>query len=371
MLSFKTRFILFVHAANRLFFSSFFALGCKSKSETVTPVERPITESVYASGLIKAGRQYQAFASANGILTELFVKAGDTVSKGQALLKIFNQAQLLNRQNAELTARYADLKANKGQLYEAKLQVDLALNKLKNDSLLFARQRKLDAQQIGTKVELEQRELAVMASRASYYSAKVRAEDLRRQLQLSASQSLRNLEISSTIESDYILKSEIDGIVYELFREKGEIISPQTPLAIIGEVGHFILEMQIDEYDIFKIHTGLKVLVSLDSYRDQVFEARLTKIYPIMNERSKTFLAEAEFVKAPPLLLPNVTFEANLILKEKNKALLIPRNCLVNDSTVLLADGKEQRIKTGLKDYRMIEVLNGLQISDKLLKPKK
>jgi HlyD family secretion protein len=76
-------------------------------------------------------------------------------------------------------------------------------------------------------------------------------------------------------------------------------------------------------------------------------------------------------VKAPPLLLPNVTFEANLILKEKNKALLIPRNCLVNDSTVLLADGKEQRIKTGLKDYRMIEVLNGLQISDKLLKPKK
>ena len=353
------------------FFPLFFALGCKSKGETVTPVERPITESVYASGLIKAGRQYQAFASANGILTELFVKAGDTVSKGQALLKIFNQAQLLNRQNAELTARYADLKANKGQLYEAKLQVDLALNKLKNDSLLFARQRKLDAQQIGTKVELEQRELAVMASRASYYSAKVRAQDLRRQLQLSASQSLRNLEISSTIESDYILKSEIDGIVYELFREKGEIISPQTPLAIIGEVGHFILEMQIDEYDIFKIHTGLKVLVSLDSYRDKVFEARLTKIYPIMNERSKTFLAEAEFVKAPTLLLPNVTFEANLILREKNKALLIPRNCLVNDSTVLLADGKEHRIKTGLKDYRMIEVLNGLQISDKLLKPKK
>lgn len=345
--------------------------SCKNKTETVSPIEQAITESVYASGIIKAGQQYQAYASASGLLTELLVKAGDTVKAGQPLLRIFNQTQLLNRQNAELNARYSDLPANQGKLDEARLQVDLAFTKFKNDSLLFDRQQKLFAQQIGTKVELEQRELGLMNARTAYYSSKIRETDLRRQLQLAAAQSQRNLAISSTIESDFVLKSEIDGIVYDLLKEKGEIVGPQTPLAIIGEAGHFILEMQIDEYDIFKIKKDLKVLVSLDSYRNQVFEARLTKIYPIMNERSKTFLAEAEFVKVPPLLFPNVTFEANLILQEKSKALLIPRNCLLNDSTVTMANGDERQIQTGLKDYKMIEVLAGLQKDDQLLIPKK
>jgi len=349
----------------------FLAISCGKKTETFTPVEQGITESVYASGLIKAAGQYQAFATANGILSDVLVKAGDTVAEGQALLKIFSQTQQLNRENAELNARYADLDANQGKLMDAKLQVELAMNKFKNDSLLFERQKKLFSEDIGTKVELEQRQLSFVSAKTAYYSAQVRQQDLQRQLQLNANQSKRNLEISSTVESDYILKSEINGIVYDILKEKGEMVGPQTPLAVIGEAGHFILEMQIDEYDIFRIHKGLKVLVSLDSYRNEVFEARLTKIYPIMNERSKTFLAEAEFINPPPLLFPNITFEANLVLKEKTKALLIPRSCLLNDSTVLLANGEQRSIKTGLKDYKMIEVLSGLSREDELLKPKK
>ena len=138
---------------------------------------------------------------------------------------------------------------------------------------------------------------------------------------------------------------------------------------MIGNSKHFILEMQVDEYDIFKLKEGLMVLVSMDSYKGRVFEAKVTRIFPLMNERSKTFLVEAEFVHGPEVLYPNVTFEANIVLQTKEKALLIPRNYLINDSLVIKATGDSVKVKTGLKDYKKVEILSGITETDELLKP--
>jgi multidrug efflux pump subunit AcrA (membrane-fusion protein) len=148
-------------------------------------------------------------------------------------------------------------------------------------------------------------------------------------------------------------------------------VGAQTPLAIIGDAQHFVLEMQVDEYDILKIQKGMKVLVTMDSYKDKVFEAVVTKIDPLMNERSKTFLVEARFVAAPSLLYPNVSFEANIIMQTKDKALLIPRNYLINDSFVLKANDEKVAVTTGLKDYKMVEILSGISAQDELKKPAK
>lgn len=357
---------------NSLFILPFLVFfSCKKNVELQKPSRQTITESVYASGIIKAKGQYQAFASASGIVSELLVSEGDTVKQGQALLKIFNRTQQLTRENAELASRFSNLDANAGKLIDAKQQVELAYQKLKIDSALYFRQQALWQQQVGTKVELEQRELAFQNSKSNYYSSKIKADDLKRQLELNAGQSLRQLEITAGMEDDYVLKSELNGVVYELFKEKGEIVNPQTPLAIVGEAGKFILSMQVDEYDIFLIQPGLKVLVTMDSYKGKVFEAQITRIYPIMNERSKSFQVEAEFIQAPPVLYPNVSFEANIVLRKKDNALLIPRNCLVNDSSVIMADGKERLVKTGLKDFQMIEIISGLNESDEIQKPKK
>jgi len=88
-----------------------------------------------------------------------------------------------------------------------------------------------------------------------------------------------------------------------------------------------------------------------------------------MNEKSKTFMVEAEFIKGPEQLYANISFEASIVLETKEKVLLIPRNYLVNDSTVLKANGEKQIIKTGLKDYNKVEIISGLSASDELLKP--
>jgi hypothetical protein len=90
-----------------------------------------------------------------------------------------------------------------------------------------------------------------------------------------------------------------------------------------------------------------------------------------MNERNKTFLVEALFDTPPTLLYPNLTFEASIVIQRKTDALIIPRSYLVNDSTVILQSGDEKIIQTGLKDFRFIEVLSGLNEGDELTKPGK
>lgn len=345
--------------------------SCKNKTETIKPTVSSISESVYASGVVKSQNQYQAFATVNGIIENIYVKEGDTVIAGSPILSVSNEAQKLSMENAELAEQFSDFNANQGRLNEAKLFIDLARNKMKNDSLLFFRQKELWKQEVGTKIEYEQRELAYQNSKTTYYSANVKYEDLKRQLDFNSSQSKKNLAISSEQVSDFTLKSEINGRVYSLLKNKGEIVGIQTPLAVIGDASAFILEMQVDEFDIFKIKLGLPVLVEMDSYKGKVFEAKVTKIYPLMNERSKTFLIEAEFIDRPELLYPNITCEASIVLETKEKVLLIPRSYLVNDSSVVKSNGDTVKIRTGLKDYQKVEVLAGLTADDELLKPVK
>ena len=51
------------------------------------------------------------------------------------------------------------------------------------------------------------------------------------------------------MEDDYIIKSEIDGVVYRINKEAGEVINTQEPVVIIG-TEEFIIELSIDELDI-------------------------------------------------------------------------------------------------------------------------
>lgn len=343
--------------------------ACKRDKEKLKPAFGSVTESVYASGTIKSKDQYQVFAQANGIVEQVLVQEGDTVKKGQPLLFISNDIQRLTKENAELAARFADLPANQSKLIDARAFSNLAREKMQNDSLLYTRQAALWQQNIGTRAELEQRELAYKNAKTSYLSSLLKLDDLGRQLEFTSSQAKKNLLISGTSEKDFTVRSELDGIVYSLNKVKGEMVSMQTPLAVVGDASIFILDMQVDEYDIAKIKKGLQVLVTLDTYRDQVFEAKVSRIFPLMNERSKTFMVEAQFTRAPPVVYPNTSFEANIVINQKLNALIIPRNYMLNDSTVVNGKGQNVKIKTGLKDYQVIEILEGIGKNEELIKP--
>jgi multidrug efflux pump subunit AcrA (membrane-fusion protein) len=157
--------------------------------------------------------------------------------------------------------------------------------------------------------------------------------------------------------------------VYSVLKKKGEMVSMQTPIAIIGSSTSFKIILQVDEYDIIKMKKGLKVIVALDSYKGKSFEAVISKINPIMNERSKTFTIEALFTQNPPVLYPNLSLEANIIIQKKENVITIPRKYFINDQYVLLKNEKKKYVKTGLKDYQKIEIISGLNEKDVIFIP--
>lgn len=348
---------------------SLLLLSCRQKVETAKPQVQNITESVYASGKVKSRSQYDVYSTVAGIIATVRVKEGDNVKKGDVLFTLVNEAPQLNRENAEIAARYGSVQANLDKLNEAQGAINQARTKLQNDSLLLVRQRALWAGEIGSRNDLEQRELAATNSSLAYQTALLRYKQLQQQLRFSAQQSQKNVQISSTMSGDYTVRAKEDGKVYNVTKEAGEAVNPQTPVAVVGSASDFVLELQIDEYDVAKIQPGQKVLITMDSYKGQVFEGTVTKIDPYLNERSRSTTIEATFTKPPPALFPNLTAEANVLLRTKEGALIIPRNYLVEETYVLLQNGEKRKITTGLKDYQRVEVLSGLAKDDVIQKP--
>ncbi len=344
-------------------------IACGKKEETILPTEGPITESIYASGILKSQDQYQAFVTVNGIIEHILVKEGDMVRVGQPILQLSNETQKMSTENAQIAANFADKAANQGKLNEAQNVIETSFQKFKLDSSIYARQKNLWAQQVGTRIDLEQKEMAFQNSKTNYLSSIQRYRDLKRQISFSADQSKKSVEISSRLQQDFTLRSKMNGVVFSISKNKGELVSPQMPIAVIGNPEAFVLEMQVDENDILQLSLGQRIIVRLDSYKNEVFEAAVTKIYPYMNERSKTFLVEAKFSKAPKKLFPFMNFEANIILQTKNKALLVPRNYLIGDSLITLKGGEKRKVKIGLKDFQQAEIIQSLTKTDELVKP--
>jgi len=356
----KTRYLFFVLLA---------AISCKQANEKTKPVVGPISESVYASGIVKSKNQYQVYSTVNGLIQEILVTEGDTVKKGDPLIKVLNESSKLNIYNAQLAANNADMYANTDKLSEARVTIGFALSKMKDDSLLLARQRILWAQSIGSRIDFEQRQLAYKNSVANYQVARLHYSELKRQLEFASRQSYTNLKISNALAGDFVIKAEATGRVYKILKEKGEFVNTLNPVAILGDASDFLIEMKVDEYDIARIRQGQRVLFTMDSYKGKVFDATVEVIEPLMDEQSRSFTVKANFVTKPVVLYPNLSLEANIIIRSKEKALTIPRSYLTADSMVKLGKNKMRKVEVGLKDYQKVEILSGLTAVDIIYKP--
>jgi HlyD family secretion protein len=344
--------------------------SCKSKQEKVHPILESITESVYASGIIKSKNQYKVFSTVNGLINDVLVTEGDIIKKGDVIIRLQNTTAQLNTDNAQLLADYNAGNANAEKLNELQVNINFAKTKMDLDASLQRRQQNLWNQEIGSKNELEQRQLAYKNSLTAYEATKFKYAQMQKQIQFQAKQSQKNVEISSTIKNDYNIKSNADGKVYNILMKKGEMVNTLSPVAIVGDTKEFEIELQVDEYDIGKIKLNQKIFINMDSYKGQVFEAVVSKINPTMNERTKSFTINANFVSNTNELFANLTCEANIVIAVKEKAITIPRSYLLEGDSVLFAKNKKIKVITGLKDFKKVEIISGLDSTIEIYKPK-
>jgi len=353
---------------NILLLGFIFLFACGKKQESIHPTVETITSSVYASGTVKSMGQYEVYSKVNGIVEKLLVNEGAEVKKGQAIIALSNKAQVLNFENAKLMASYSSAESNKEKLNQAQNELAVAKLKMENDGSLFERQKKLWDNQIGTKNDLDQRELAYKNSTTQYNGSKLKLNDLQKQIDFQSKQSSKTAAISSTTLNDFIISSEINGKVFSINKEVGEMVTSQMPVAIIGDAKTFYVELQVDEYDIAKIKKGQKVMISMDSYKGKAFDAIIDKIYPIMNAKSKSFKVDAILTTQPENLFPNLSAQANIIIEIKEKAMTIPRTYLIDNEYIYLSNKEKRKVKVGLIDYEKVEILSGINISDELVK---
>ena len=344
--------------------------SCGTKQEKILPFKTALTESVYSSVTVQPDSLYQVYAVVAGLLDNNLVEEGDLVKKGTPLLQIINTAPKLNTENARLAYDMArnNYQGSADLLGDIEDRINAATLTLKNDSTNYFRQKNLWEQRIGSKVQFDNTQLAYRLSQNNLKLLKSQYERTKNDLLTQVQQAGNNYRSAQVATKDFTVTSKINGKVYALYKKTGEIVTTMEPLASVGSATTFIIELLVDEVDIVKLELGQKVLVTLDAYGSQVFEAKLHKIYPQKDGRSQTFKVEALFIAPPETLYPGLSGEGNIIIAERKETLTIPKEYLIGDDQVMTENGKV-KVTIGLQNLDHVEVLEGIDANTYLLKP--
>jgi HlyD family secretion protein len=338
--------------------------GCDN-TPIIYAERKDIIETVYASGKIISGNEYKLAALRSGTIIKKLVRDGDTVRKGQLLYVISNEAAM-ERHNAALKNYHivsANLSDQSPLLNDMKLSLHNAALKCSNDSIIYHRYKNLLAQDIGTKSNLDyvytNYQLSVNQKKIAeqkYYAAL-------NDLQVSYSNARSQLATAGKELKEYFIRSDCDGLVYQTFKEAGETVNVNEVVALLGEYGNRVICLAVDQQDIGKIRTGQKVLLQTDVTGSTIYEGLVSFIYPVMNEQDQTFRVDAVFTTQSAPSFIHSSIEANIIVQQKDKALVLPRNALTDNDSVWI-QVKRKRTKTGIKtgittlDY--VEIIAGL-----------
>ena len=352
------------------FLGIFGLVACGPGDPAVYPEKRDITASVYASATVQPDSMYRVHAAVSGILEKNLVGEGDLVHPGTPLLQITDKTPRIQTENARIALELAQEKylGESSPLNNLRAQIRTAELGFQDDSLNYERQKKLWSQQIGSRTQLENRLLAYERSRNNLLQLQTELERMRNELESARIQARNNYEASLVNEQEFTVRSTINATVYALYKEPGELVLPNEPLAMLGSPDIFIISMLVDEVDVVEIRAGQRVALTLDAFGEKVFEAVVSKIYPQKNERNQTFTVEARFLTAPATLYPGLSGEANIIVSERRQAMVIPKNYLMDGHSVRTEDGIKE-LELGIETLEWVEVLSGINMETALLKP--
>jgi HlyD family secretion protein len=336
-------------------------MSCSGKQDGILPKEQNLTESVYSSATIQPDSLYQVYASVSGILDAVLVEEGDLVSENDPLFQIINNARKLNTQNAKFVLDLArqNYYGDAAILNSIEEEITAANLNYKNDSINYFRQKKLWDQRIGSKVQYDTKKLNYELASNQLNVLENKYRRTKNELQTTVKRAQNQYETASISAEDFTVNSKMNGKIYAIYKEPGEIVTSVEPLAVIGSAKRFIIELLVDEVDIVQIAKEQDVLIQLEAYKSRIFKAKIFKIYPKKDERNQTFKVEAIFLNSPETLYPGLSGEANIIIAKKEKVLTLPKAYVIDDNKVKTDEGFVT-VTTGLQNMDYIEILSGI-----------
>ncbi|RIJ34037.1 efflux RND transporter periplasmic adaptor subunit [Pontibacter oryzae] len=352
-------------ASKLLLYFSLLLSACGDRAPSTQPAYRQLTEAVYASGKILPDNEYQLSANADGIITAILVSEGDTVREGQELMRVKSEVQDARLESAAEAYREAreNYSSNSPVLRELQAKLAAAKTKMQNDSINYIRYRNMLRANATSQAQFDQRELTYTLSKKDFEALQSTYRHTRSQLYLALKNAESQYRISAEDKANYAIASRINGRVYDLYKEPGELVRRNEPVALLGDAGNMYMRLLVDELDIARVRAGHQVLVRIDLYPDQVFEASVTKVYPRLISEDQSFRVDAKFTGEKPEIFYGLNIEANIIISERDSVLTIPKSYLVGQDSVWVERGKDLekvRIQKGVENFDLVEIRGGI-----------
>ncbi len=287
--------------------------------------ERKFEHFIEVNGSVEAEYNINVSPESAGIIEAVYVKEGQHVSKGDMLAKL--KTETLQRSIDQLN-----------------VQLDLATTN-------FNRQKNLWDQNIGSEMQ--------------YLQAKTNMESLQKQIAGLESQ----LEMSE-------VKSPVDGVVDEVFQEKGDIGSPQAPFAKVVNIDKVKIYADVSEAYLTKVKTGDKVKVFFPAVNKEI-ETPIRQIGNVIDPNSRTFRIRLDLSNSNKEIKPNLRAVIKIRDYLAENAIVVPTLYVKEDfngeyTYVAENSGSKQLAKkvyvnTGVTNNNMTEVVLGLEPGMKII----
>lgn len=265
----------------------------------------------------------------NGILTNVYVKEGQYVSKGQILGKI-------------------DDGGLSQQLAQQQIQTDLA-------QTTYERQKRLWDQKIGSEIQFLQAK--------STYEAQLKAVNQIQQ------------QLAKTI-----VKAPFSGTIDNVITEQGSVVAAgQSQLMRIVNLDDMYIETEIPERYLNAITKGKNVEVNFPVL-EKTITAKVRQTSDVINPTNRTFKAEIAIPNKDKTLKPNLTARLKINDYTNENAILIPQSIVSENAEgeqyVYIVKDKNNKnegtasrviIKTGRTQGDNIEVLEGIESDTELI----
>ncbi len=260
--------------------------GLKVATEIIKA--RTITEVVSASGKIYPEFEVKISSDVSGEIVELLVQEGDSVTKGQLLLRISPETY-----QASLERLIANANSSKSQIANARSQVaQLEAQLVQMEAQLKNAQqshnRNIQLQKDGivsmadyqtTETQLRTAEASLKAAEANIRAAKesVKAAEFNAaSAEASVKESRENLARTS-------IYAPTSGIISLLNVEKGERVvgtlqMTGTEILRIANMNTMEVQVDVSENDVLRINIGDDVDIEVDAYLGKIFTGKVTEI---------------------------------------------------------------------------------------------
>ncbi len=238
--------------------------------------------------------------------------------------------------------------------------------------LSIGRKRGIDAQITALREELKKEE-----DNYKRIQALVRAEALpAEQLDIS----LANLEKarSQLIKAeetmgDFSVLAPWAGVVSRVKVRDGDFVGPRSPLIEIYDPRSLVVRVAVPEAAAIKIRNELPIQVTLDAFPGAVFTAKVVRLYPYLDPRTRTRTLEVKIID-PVDLLPGMFARLKLQLEAVADAVVVPIEAVIvtprgKRVAFIAAEGKAVRreVTTGIEEGGKIQILEGVSAGEAVI----